>query len=71
MKNDNNKNNKRETWRLAIRLLERLLTRANRAQKMKKVGDLKWVEYAWYSRISWKSSSGSRQSRDSAEKRAT
>jgi hypothetical protein len=27
MKNDNNKNNKRETWRLAIRLLEKLLTR--------------------------------------------
>jgi hypothetical protein len=70
MKNDNNKN-KRETWRLAIRLLEKHLTRANRAQKMKKVGDLKWVEYAWYSRISWKSNSGLKQSRDSAEKRAT
>ena len=28
MKNDNNKN-KRETWRLAIRLLEKLLTRRN------------------------------------------
>jgi hypothetical protein len=69
MKNDNK--NKRETWRLAIRLLEEHVTRANRAQKMKKVGDLKWVEYAWYSRISWKSSSDSRQSRDSAEKRAT
>jgi len=36
--NDNNKN-KRETWRLAIRLLEKHLTRANRAQKMKKIGD--------------------------------
>ena len=33
MKNDNNKN-KRETWRLAIRLLEKLLTRANRALKL-------------------------------------
>jgi len=69
MKNDNK--NKRETWRLAIRLLEKHLTRANRAQKMIKIGDLKWVEYAWYSRISWKSSSGSKPSRDSAEKRAT
>jgi hypothetical protein len=29
MKNDNK--NKRETWRLAIRLLEKHLTRANRA----------------------------------------
>jgi len=34
MKNDNNKNNKRENWRLAIRLLEKLLTRAKRAQKL-------------------------------------
>jgi hypothetical protein len=68
MKNDNK--NKRETWLLAIRLLEKHLTRANRA-KMEKVGDLKWVEYAWYSRISWKSSLGSKQSRDSAEKKAT
>ena len=33
MKNDNNKN-KRETWCLAIRLLEKLLTRANRALKL-------------------------------------
>jgi hypothetical protein len=33
MKNDN-KNNKRETWLLAIRLLEKHLTRANRAQKL-------------------------------------
>jgi hypothetical protein len=32
MKNDNK--NKRENWRRAIRLLERLLTRANRAQKL-------------------------------------
>ena len=69
MKNDNK--NKRENRRRAIRLLEKHLTRANRAQKMIKIGDLKWVEYAWYSRISWKSSSGSKQSRDSAEKRAT
>ncbi len=69
MKNDNK--NKCETWLLAIRLLEKHLTRENRAQKMIKVGDLKWVEYAWNSRISWKSSLGSRQSRDSAEKRAT
>jgi hypothetical protein len=30
MKSDNK--NKRETWRLAIRLLEKYLTRANRAQ---------------------------------------
>jgi hypothetical protein len=37
MKNDNK--NKRETWRLATRLLEEYVTRANRAQKMKKVGD--------------------------------
>jgi hypothetical protein len=35
MKNDNK--NKRETWHMAIRLLERLLTRANRAQKLIKV----------------------------------
>jgi hypothetical protein len=69
MKNDNK--NKRETQRWAIRLLEKHLTRANRAQKMEKVGDLKWVEYAWYSRISWKSNSDSKPSRDSAEKRAT
>lgn len=41
MKNDDK--NKRETWRLAIRLLEKHLTRANRAQKMNKIGDLKWV----------------------------
>jgi hypothetical protein len=32
MKNDDK--NKRETWRLAIRLLEKHLTRANRAQKI-------------------------------------
>ena len=32
MKNDNK--NKRETWRLAIRLLEEYVTRANRAQKL-------------------------------------
>jgi hypothetical protein len=32
MKNDNK--NKRETWWLAIRLLEKHLTRANRAQKL-------------------------------------
>jgi hypothetical protein len=63
--------NKRETWRLAIRLLEKHLTRRIVHKKMIKIGDLKWVEYAWYSRISWKSSSGSKQSRDSAEKRAT
>jgi len=69
MKNDNK--NKRETWRLAIRLLEKHVTRANRAQKMIKIGDLKWVEYAWYYRISWKSSSGSKPLRGSAEKRAT
>jgi hypothetical protein len=69
MKNDNK--NKRETWLRAIRLLEKHLTRANRALKLNEIGDLKWVEYAWYSRISWKSSSGSRQSRGSAEKRAT
>jgi hypothetical protein len=69
MKNDDK--NKRETWLRAVRLLEKHLTRANRAQKMKKVGDLKWVEYAWYSRISWKSNLGSKPSRDSAEKRAT
>jgi hypothetical protein len=67
----NNNKNKRETWRLAIRLLEKHVTRANRAQKMINIGDLKWVEYAWYSRISWKSSSGSKPLRDSAEKRAT
>jgi hypothetical protein len=36
MKNDNK--NKRETQRWAIRLLEKHLTRANRAQKMK-IGD--------------------------------
>jgi hypothetical protein len=34
MKNDNK--NKRETWLLAIRLLEKHLTRANRAKKWKK-----------------------------------
>jgi hypothetical protein len=34
MKNDNK--NKRETWLLAIRLLEKHLTRANRAQKNEK-----------------------------------
>jgi hypothetical protein len=38
MKNDDK--NKRETWLRAIRLLEKHLTRVNRAQKMKKVGDL-------------------------------
>jgi hypothetical protein len=32
MKNDGK--NKRETWRVAIRLLEKPLTRANRAQKI-------------------------------------
>jgi hypothetical protein len=32
MKNDNK--NKRETWRRAIRLLEKHLTRANRALKL-------------------------------------
>jgi hypothetical protein len=69
MKNDNK--NKRENWRRAVRLLEEHVTRANRAQKMKKVGDGEWVEYAWYSRTSWKSSSGSKPSRGSAEKRAT
>jgi len=69
MRNDNK--NKRENWRRAIRLLEKHLTRVNRALKLNEIGDLKWVEYAWYSQISWKSSSGSRQSRDSAEKRAT
>jgi hypothetical protein len=37
MKNDNK--NKRENWRRAIRLLEEYVTRANCAQKMKKVGD--------------------------------
>ena len=37
MKNDNK--NKRETWSRAIRLLEKHLTRANRAQKMIKIGD--------------------------------
>jgi hypothetical protein len=37
MKNDNK--NKRENWRRAIRLLEKHLTRASRAQKMKKIGD--------------------------------
>jgi Arc/MetJ-type ribon-helix-helix transcriptional regulator len=37
MKNDYK--NKCETWRRAIRLLEEHLTRADRAQKMKKVGD--------------------------------
>jgi hypothetical protein len=37
MKNDNK--NKRETWRLAIRLLEKHLTRANRAQKTDLVGE--------------------------------
>ena len=35
----NGDKNKRETWRLAIRLLEKHVTRANRAQKMKKIGD--------------------------------
>ena len=35
IKNDNK--NKDETWRRAIRLLEKHLTRATRVQKMKKV----------------------------------
>jgi hypothetical protein len=39
MKNDNK--NKRETWRLAIRLLEKHLTRANRAQNSDKSWRLK------------------------------
>jgi len=38
MKNDN-KNNKRETWRLAICLLEKLLTRRTVHKKLIKVGD--------------------------------
>ena len=37
MKNDNK--NKRETWRLAIRLLEKHLTRRNVQKKLNKEGD--------------------------------
>jgi hypothetical protein len=37
MKNDNK--NKRETWRLAIRLLEKLLTRRTVHKTLIKVGD--------------------------------
>jgi hypothetical protein len=37
MKNDDK--NVHEIWRLAVRLLEKHVTRANRAQKMKKIGD--------------------------------
>jgi hypothetical protein len=37
MKNDNK--NKRETWRLAIRLLEKLLTRRTVHKNSDKVGD--------------------------------
>ena len=42
---------------------------SNRAQKLIKV-DQKWVEYAWNSQTSWRSNLDSRQSRDSAEKKA-
>jgi hypothetical protein len=43
MKNDNK--NKRETWRLAIRLLEKHVTRANRAQNSDKSWRLKNGSY--------------------------